>query len=261
MSNDVAVKGPTQLAALSDMADEVFGEMQIDSSDILLPKILLMQPVSGFVGDGKAQIGDYVQSLSVEKVGSILEPFQIIPFYLTKCIDVVNADDGNKLIRKDPFNKETAALPRDDKENGVNIRRYTRMDFFCLVPKLMQGGSVLPAVVSFKSTSYRAGQLIISAWADTQTSNQKAKQEGRAGDMKLPFSKSFELAGQRRENDKKQKYCAMTVAPGPAVTEEQQRMCLQWLATIKSQSVSIKVDNSDDNVAEHVEVADGLGPY
>ena len=267
MANEVQVKTAQEIATNAMLVDEVFADLVIDKSDIIIPKILLMQPTSGFVAEEKAQLGEFRHSMTGEKVGSILEPMVIIPFHYTKCIDVTNADDGGKLIRKEPFNAQTAQLPREDVEavttdkgtTKTKIKRFTRLDFFCLVPTLLASGSSLPCVISFKSTGYKAGSLILTAWSDVQASNIKAKQEGRLADLKLPFSKAFSMGGIKVTNDKKQTYFAPSVQVCGEASAEHQRLALQWLQTLKTEK--IVVDASDEKESEHVVVADGTGAF
>lgn len=259
MSKDkeLATKASAEVAQHAALVDDVFGDLAIEQSDLVIPKVLLMQPVSAMVAEGKAQIGDFRHSLSGEKLGTILDPLVIVPFHYSKCIDIVDGATG-KLIRKDEYNIANAKLPREDKENGQPIRRYQRMDFFCMVPKLLESGSSLPVVVSFKSTGYRAGGIILTQWQDINAGNMKAKQEGRIADLRLPFSKMFALAGVKTTNDKKQTYCAPSIQVCGDTPQDLQGLCLQWLKTIKSGAA--KVDDRDDNV-EHVDRADGTGAF
>lgn len=232
------------LAEHAAMAEEVFGDLTIDSSDILIPKLLLMQASSEAVAAEKARIGDFINSVSGEKIGSIVEPIEIIPFYNTKCIDIINADDSNKLLRKEPFTPETAALPWEDTENGVKIKRFTRLDFFCLLPSQIAKGAILPFVVSFRSTSYKTGQAILTQWMEIRERNRIAQAEGRLNDIQMPFSKSFLLEGKKITNEKKQTYAVPSVRVHQDVSEEEQRMCLQWIKTVKANKT--RVDDSDE---------------
>lgn len=267
MSKEVATRSANAVSSeLASAADEVFADMHIDQSDLVIPKVLLMQPTSAFVADGKAGIGDFRHSLSGEKLGTIVDPLEIVPFHFTKCIDVVDAREGagNKLLRKDEFTAANAKLPREDVEtiNGqqVKVRRYTRLDFFCMVPALVKAGSSLPVVVSFKSTGYRAGGIILTEWQDIQASNIKAKQEGRMGDLRLPFAKTFKLAGTKTTNEKKQTFCVPSIQVSGVTDVEMQKLCLQWLKTVKN-SASVRVDDRDEREEEHVVVADGTGAF
>lgn len=244
MSKQVQTKATNQVANFAAMADDVFDDLRIDASDILIPKILLMQPSSQFVGADKARVGEFIVSTTGRKVGSIAEPLVIIPFYNRKSWDIVNKDAGNKFIRNEPFTPANANLPWKDKEGGMNIHRYQRMDYFCLVPDLMKEGSVLPAVVSFKSTGYKVGNLIISEWAEVRTRNQKAKEQGRLEDVKLPFHTSFVLSGQKLQNQEKQTYCVPVLQLGTEVDAETQKTAYQWLQTIKA-AKNIVVDEDE----------------
>jgi hypothetical protein len=234
------------------MVDEMFGDLTIETSDILIPKILLMQPSSQFVGAEKARVGEYVLSTTGKKVGSIAEPFVVVPFFNRKSIDVM-AKQGNKFIKNIPFNPANAQLPREDKEDGVEIKRYHRMDYFCMVPDLMKEGSILPAVISFKSTGYKSGNVIVSTWADINAVNMKAREEGRLGDLKLPFSKSFIISGDKLQNQEKQTYCVPRVQVGADVPEEIQRACIQWVHTLKNTPAVVKVDEdeTEQEVPQH----------
>lgn len=243
--NEVALKQQNALAHAS-LADDVFDDLDIDSSDIIIPKLLLMQPSSQFVGDEKAQIGEYRHSLNGSKVGSVVEPIVIVPFYSKKSWDIMNVDDNNSWLRNEPFTIHNATLPWTDKENGMNIKRVKRLDFFCMVPSQIAAGSVLPMVVSFKSTGYKHGSVIVTEWSEVKARNQKAKETGKLEDMKLPFSKAFILSGQKLKNEKNQIYCVpnIQVSPEP-VSDDVQKLCLQWLNTVKI-AKNIVVDESDN---------------
>jgi hypothetical protein len=235
-----------------DVIQDIMDDMYIDTADLVIPKVLLMQPTSAFVAEeGIAQVGDFRHSTTKEKLGSILEPITIIPFHYTKCIDVMNAEDGS-LLRKIDFNLENSKLPREDKEKQpdgrtLDIKRFTRLDFFCLVPKLLDLGHSLPCVISFKSTGYRSGGIILTEWQQVITANQQAKAAGRK-DLKLPIARVFELAGIKRTNDKKQTFCVPSIVPAGWTTPEHQRLALKWLSTVKTSNVV--VDQTDEQVVD-----------
>lgn len=245
---EVAVKEQGAVA-LSEFTvsevDAVFGDMHVDASDIVIPKLLLMQQSSQYVAAEKAKLGDFVNSLSGDKLGSIVEPIEIIPFFHKKSWDIVNKDDNNSYIRNEPFTPENADLPWEDKEDGMNIKRIKRLDFFCMVPKQLAAGSLLPMVVSFKSTSYKTGAIILTEWSETKAKNDMLKKAGRLNELKLPFSKSFILSGIKLTNDKKQTYCAASVVAGIEVPADTQRLCLDWIKTLRT-NANVVVDESGE---------------
>ena len=263
MKKEVVAKEAQQLSLFdASMVDDVFSDMELDASDIVIPKLLLMQPMSDLVTGDKASIGDFTNSVTGKKVGSIVDPIEIVPFYSKKSWDIQEDGDGNKWIRNEEYNLQNANLPWQDVENGKKIKRIKRLDFYCLVPKLMAEGSVLPVVLSFKSTGYRGGGIIITEWHEIKARNANAKQAGRLNDLKLPFSKSFVLSGKKLTNDQRQTYCVPSVEVGKEVDAETQKLALQWLNTIKT-SKNVVVDESDsvETTDEHTDIADGTGAF
>ena len=112
MSKEVVKKDqPTSLAIAESEFSDIANEFQIDSSDILIPKILLMQPTSVFVADGEAVLGDFRNSVTKEKIGTVNDPFEFIPFHYTKTWDIVSVDDAGKYIRKEEFKIGDENLP------------------------------------------------------------------------------------------------------------------------------------------------------
>jgi hypothetical protein len=175
----------------------------------------------------------------------------------------MNADDGS-LIRKLVFNLENSKLPREDTEKQpdgrtLDIKRYTRLNFFCLIPKLLDAGQSLPCVISFKSTGYRAGGIILTEWQQIITTNQQLKARGNSSDMKLPIARAFELSGTKRTNEKKQTYCVSSVVPAGWATVDQQRLALQWLSTVKT--TKVVVDSTGDSDIVETTVSQDTGKY
>ena len=260
MSKEIQTKQGTlpTTGFANNIVDDVFDDIQVDASDIVIPKLLLMQQSSQYVAADKAKMGDFVNSITAAKLGTIVDPIEIIPFYHRKSWDIVNKDDNNSYIRNEPFTAQNADLPWDDKEGAMNIRRIKRLDFFCMVPKLLKEGSILPVVVSFKSTSYKTGAIILTEWSEIKAKNDMLKAKGELNALKLPFSKSFILAGNKLTNDKKQTYCTSTVQVGLDVDIDTQKMCLQWMQTLKT-SKNVVVDDSEERDASTTNTGADVG--
>lgn len=245
MANDIELKQSAQLPA--EMMEEFKEDFQIDSSDILIPKILLMQPASEAVADEKAALGDYINSVTLEKVGSIVQPFEFVPFWHNKVWDIVNKDENNEWMRTEEFKPGEDNLPWEFKdEAGTNCARIKRLNFFGFIPEKVAQGEILPMILSFKSTSYREGTKILTQWKLNMSKNV------------VPFASSFEIAGEKRKNEKNQSYCVANVMlKTPAVSDEMLNLCMKWYKDIKHTKVQVKVDDSDlkakDAVLEDVE--------
>ena len=102
MRKDMQTK--TQASALA-IPQEMMGwgsDVKV-GKDILLAKILPTQPSSEFVTDGKAQIGEFRDSLSGAKLGSIAEPLAFLPFHLEKMLDILEDDGTGQFKWKESF--------------------------------------------------------------------------------------------------------------------------------------------------------------
>ena len=224
-------------------------------SDLLIPKLLLMQGMSDAVNEGNAQVGDWIDSINSNKFGDIKTPVEVIPFHVTKHFDIeVEQDDGKfKWQRTEPIVENPMAagyndnLPWTDREDGKNIKRIRRLNFFVLIPKEVEAGTSIPYVVSFKSTSLKEGQKML---------NQMYVRNLR---QKLtPASYKFKLAVGKAENDKG-KWFVPQVLLGEQSTQSEVAEALSWYKTVSSKGSSVKVDESD--VTKVSIDADGVGNF
>jgi len=212
--------------------DSLMEDFNIDNSDILIPKILLMQPTSAFVTDGEATLGDYRNSVTKEKIGSINESFTFVPFHFTKSWDIVDPD-GGKFVRKEEFKPGDENLPWEFSDNGKEYKRIKRLDFFGFPLKYLERGDTLPLIISFRSTGYREGTKIL-----TQFKLNISKR-------KLPWSNVWTIKGERKKNEDNQSYCVPKVDILGDTDEETLKVCLDWYKNIKNMASRIVVDESD----------------
>lgn len=228
---EVMKKESNQLALQNTELDEIFVDFKIDSSDILIPKILLMQPSSVFVVDGDATLGEYRNSVTKEKIGSITESFAFVPFHFTKCWDIVA--DGGKWLRREEFKPGDESLPWEFDEEGVRCKRIKRLDFFGFPLKKLAEGDQLPMILSFRSKSYREGTKML-----TQFKLNISKR-------KLPWSDVWGIKGEKKKNEDNQTYCVPKIDVIAETDEDTLRHCMDWYKNIKAMASRIIVDDSD----------------
>lgn len=220
-------------------------------SDLIIPKLLLMQGMSDAVSEGKANVGEWRDSVNLNKFGSLNESFDVIPFHVTKHFDIeVEQEDGKfKWARTEPIVENPSLpgyndqLPWTDKEDGKNIKRIRRLNFFVLLPKEVTDGTSIPYVVSFKSTSLKEGQKML---------NQMYVRNIRAG--LTPASYMFKLSVTKQENDKG-KWFVPVVTLSERTSNEGVTEALTWFKTVTAKGAAVKVDESDVTKGE-VNVAD-----
>ena len=245
----VAVKETN--AVSTDVASE-WGNDQVLGQDIVIAKILPMQPSSDLVTDGKATIGEFRDSLSGVKLGSIVEPLDIIPFHIEKFWDILvkegdqfEWDSSVPLIENPTLQGYNDNLPWSDKVDGVEIKRVRRMNFYVMIPSEIAAGTAIPYILSFKSTSFREGKKLFT---QMYLRNKKANL--------APPAYSFKLSGTKEKNDKGT-FIVPTVEMGRASTAAEIADCLTWYKLIKGGGV--KVDDSDLKKDAANVVADDTG--
>lgn len=222
-----------EFAPPASMIDEVLADFKVDSSDILIPKILLMQPSSEMVADGKATIGDFRNSVSGEKHGTIVDPFLFVPFHFVKKWDILDADANNKWVESKPFLPGDESLPWEFTELGKKFKRVKRIDMFGFIPGEVSVGNILPMTLSFKSTGYREGTKILTQFI--LNINKK----------KLPWANMYSISGEKKKNDDNQTYCIPKVDLAGEAAPEFLELCMQWYKNIKQSLVKVTVDDSD----------------
>ena len=240
---EVQVKATNQVvtAVTSDLTD--WGQAPAMGQDIIIPKILPMQPTSDLVADGKAVMGEFRDSLSGSKLGSIVEPIEILPFHVEKFWDIYHEEGdqfewkGSEPLVENPADKNyNDNLPWADKINGVSVKRIRRMNFFVMLPSEMAKGGTVPYILSFKSTSFREGKKMFTQMFF----------RNRAANLPPP-AYTFKLSGVKQKNDKGT-FIVPTIELSRASSQAEIDKCLVWFKIIKKGEV--KVDDSDINTSD-----------
>lgn len=222
-------------------------DVYLGVSDIVIAKILPMQGLSQLVADGKAMMGEFRDSLSGAKLGSITEPFPIIPFHVEKVWDILEEQgDQYKWVRSEALVEDPLKpgyndnLPWNDVVDGINVKRVRRMNFFVMLPSQIATGEAVPYLLSFKSTSYREGKKLFT---QMYLRNRKANLP--------PPAYTFILSGVKQKNDKGT-FITPTLELGPKSTPEQITECFNWYQLVKKGAV--KVDTTEDVVVDAVDI-------
>lgn len=220
------IQGPQGLVAYGPIDDT-----PVDMSDLLIPKILLMQGMSKLVGAEKALSGDMIDSISNAKLGNKESSIEVIPFHVTKTWVIFEEING-KLEYKEivPFNETNATWKWDDVDQGVKIRRDKSINYYVLLPSEINAGMYMPYVVSFRRTSYQGGQKLETARAKFQL-------------FKKPiFAKTFKLLAIKESNDKGT-FNRFDVETCRDTTPEEIAAVNKWRELVKAPHA--RVDDSD----------------
>jgi len=231
--------------ALVDARLESYGDLMddsdIDASDILIPKILMMQGLSPLVADEKAKMGELRGSLEGNLLAKKGEQVELI--FLKKYKTWVNfstATGKEEFLSIEPFTPANANLAREEGD----VKRYETLNYYVLSAAELQNESFMPYVISFRSTNYKRGKIVESFRA-------KMKEFGKP----LCF-KTLKLGTEQVENDKGKFYIS-TIEEGRDTTDEELSKVKHWFKLIDG---GLRVDDS----AEHGETAvadDGEGDF
>lgn len=210
---------------------------ELETTDLLVPKIFHMQAISKFVMDDKASAGDFVDSLTGEVLAKKAEKLEIIIFGSFKTM--VRSKKGlndkfeyHETITITPDNaKEWASAPfiEGDYKNSLQYNLY------CLLPSKM---NELPYVLSLGSTKTKTARKI-------NTMIYKLAQIGKPGAAIV-----FELTNVVEKNDDGQ-WFGLEVNQGRFTTPEELLKAHAWHVKSKSQKFTVVEEeiqaNSTDN--------------
>lgn len=247
MSKELAKKANTEVTVAQDL--EAWGDTGVSSSDLVIPKALLMQGLSDFVADGKAAIGEYVNSLTGEVIAKKGEELELIPFHMTKYWAVTEAN-GNKFRRVEEATPSNENNPWDFTDSdGTPCKRTLVRAFYCLDVKEKDG---LPLIISFASTAAKIGKKLATRMFIMN------RQAG-----KVPCAYSIKVSSSIVKGDKGT-YASPDFVVGSEVSNEDVMTCRDWMLSVKAGTA--KADTSDQKPVEKQEqpanyAKDGSGDF
>jgi hypothetical protein len=219
---------------LPQVFDSAWGTEGVDKRDILIPKLLVMQGLSDLVTEEKAQMGDIVDSVTGEVLGSCREkdykPVPVIPIMTFKTWVVFKKSGNGQTEFKEiiPMTAGNENLPREDEE----FVRDRCINFYVLNANRTDE---LPYLLSFRRTSYRAGAKLATYFT-------KCELAARRGRPVPPAARIWNLGGSKQSNDKGTFY-VFDVEQAGETPKEAIQTAFEWYQTLRTQST--KVDHSD----------------
>lgn len=236
----------TPVTQAEDLA--AWGSSNVSAQDIIIPRILLMQPMSEKVTAGDAKFGEFRESLSNELLGNFEQPFEVVPFHMEKVfVEFDASQDEKEFIRVVPITPENENLPYEDtglnkKGEKVPISRDRTMNFYVLLPKELELGGAIPYILSMRRTSLQAGKKLATQMF---VKNVAARRPPPAVTMQISAGKQTE--------DKKT-WAVMDVKPVSATKPEWMVEAFSWLQLIKAGKAKAHEEsyNEDAKVAADV---------
>lgn len=260
-----AVTAP-QNTALATMPERTVVMEGLVPSDIIIPKVLLMQGLSDFVAKRQANLGDIVRSTTGEKLGNPEKPVEFIPLSFPQSYWVIEQKINGKF-------KYKTTVPRDAKNSGdewtfwsdqngnevskstlnaIESRRVQRLACYALLPsdieaelaekKKAENGempdlskALTPVLLSFRSLSFKAGKEVVTFF--TQAASFKTQ----------AWRYVLKLTCHHEQNDKGQFYLLGVDRNKPPVVKEELLPVVEyWVNVVNSQNLVVDEAHEDD---------------
>ena len=209
---------------------------KLTTRDIVIPKILAMQAMTKAVTEGKAKFGEFRESLSQNLLGDCDSPIEFIPFFRTLEYVVMRKDKKQfKFHRVEPIGDDNEEWEQEN--DGHEERWYRTTNFYCLLPSEIKEGGALPYLLSFRSTSAKAGSKL-----STTMYVKNVRPRGAPPHEETPASTVMVLMGTKKTNDEGT-FVVMDVQEKRVSTEEEVACAFTWATAV--QEGKTKVDHSD----------------
>lgn len=236
----VAVKATTALAEATEFEAGGWAEEVVDSSDIIIPKILLMHPTSELVKKGKMNQGDIIKSTSGELVAKRGTAFEVIVFEKWKEWRIMkkNPQSGRfEYVGMEPWTSKNDNLPWDYEANGEKFRRDKTLNFYCILADEVSTNP-FPAKLSFTRTGYKIGAKIADSYARALMEKQE------------PIRQTYKISSELVEGNE-ETFFSFAVEYGKATTDEQKAAARRWksIVTAAKKNNTIKDDSVDEEVS------------
>lgn len=229
------VPAPSTDLALGPEHAGAWGAEGAESVDIVLPRLMLMQGLSDFVKQRKAQMGDIINSLTMKPIGSFETPIPIIPlmkqskeWLIDECMEPNAKNKIFKFKERLPWTPVNDSLLREELANGILTRRTLCLNFFVLLPSDIEG---LPYLISFRKTSYKTGAKLSTHFTESQM-------------KKAPPARKVFLLGAHEKSRDSNSWYEFDLTPDREATKEELGRAWIWYNTLKK--APVKVDDSED---------------
>lgn len=238
---------------------------EVIASDVLIPRLLLMQGISPLVTARKAQLGDIVRSTTGEKLGNPDKPVDIVPIKLSNTwtnFEVVG--QKGEFRSQEPRTAANETLPWEYARSGTTWQRKKTVTLFALLPQdvaayeaeiarvVKDGGipdlnkTVLPVVITFMSTSFKWAGKKCSSFFNTLQVTQRRVPSIQSYDYVLPL-----LC--KEEKGVKGTYYVYDFAPTvPLKNKDARKVAAEWASALGT--MTVRTDDTgevvDSNEAE-----------
>jgi hypothetical protein len=222
-------EGSAVVEAANTVDTQAWGDTDVSTDDLILPKILLMQGLSELVAQGDAKMGDIINSLTSTVVGDEKKPVALLPFYCRKSW-VIEKWDGSKFQYEKSIPDIGEKLPYDEEINGVKYKNSHQYEFFCLTED-----KSIPHILTFRGKSHKTGKQLFTQMYVINKSL-----------AKTPAAYWINLGCNRDKNDKGT-FMVWSFKPTHESTQQDITDCLKWIPIVSIAVVKPTVETRQES--------------
>lgn len=235
-----AIVEPAPLPVVTNAESPNWGTIEeMETTDLLIPKILHQQATSVLAKAGSASAGDFCDSLTGEVLVKKDEKLELIIFGMYKQMLISKYDERSRKFELEqtiPITKENAKqmaeLPFEEEDDlGLKIRNTLQWNFYCLMPKKIDA---IPYVISLQSTKAKVAKKI-------QTMIYQLSQIKRNG-----ASVVFELKS-KLESKGTDSWYGLEISQGRDSTQAELLRAHAWYLKSKSEKFVVTEEVSNDS--------------
>jgi len=206
------------------------GNEEAEATDILIPRILLMQGTSKWVPD-TFNMGDLINSVEEELLAAKGKKITIIPFVMKKTWQIFTDEQTPQWVRQETWNAANDnadwQFEEEDPDRGVvQLKRQRNYGFYCLI--VGEDGTIdpfsIPAQINFRSSSgFKEGKKIASHFGVMKSMQQPG------------FTVAWDI-GTESVKDGDKSYQKFIVKKARNTTKEEMEPIYKWLTLMETQA-------------------------
>lgn len=204
---------------------ESWGTEDLDSSDIVIPRLLLTQAMSKVVAAGKANPGEIVNSVTGERLAGKQEQLELILIDTFKNWIITNKPKGgNKFEYQEvvSWKDGNPSWPFETvNADGSTTRRYQQINFYVLDAARLSDAGALPLLLTFRSSSYKTGKKVSTFGANAKL-------------YKKPLGYKIVKLGSVSETNDMGTFNVFTAELGRTTTQEELEKAYNWYKVVRS---------------------------
>lgn len=216
------------VAPYENPGEGAWGAEGASSTEVLIPRLWLMQSISDQVKQEKCRAGDIVNSND----GTVLAPrgqrVEIIPFLTFRQWEITRLVPGQKqakFLRMDPVDPANDKLPSEDVDHdGAPIQRSKVLNFFTMLPSQIEE---LPYLIKFRKSGLRTGKVLSTHFS-------LCAKHGFPPARRV-FSLGSELQTSQDGND----YYVYTITQAREATKQELEAAYMWYTSLQSNNVKV----------------------